>query len=110
MSIRFIENVGGAAGDAATELGHASRTYAAGNVIPVISTPSMGGLKYYDRVNSRVRQIVATGHAPDELHGVDADRDRGASRGPHDAAEPRGGYRGHAAGGDRARVIPISWS
>lgn len=57
MSARFIEAVGSAAGDAATELSRL-KDYAAGNVYPIVFDAVDGGLKFYDRVNSKVRQIV----------------------------------------------------
>lgn len=60
MATKYIENVGSAAGDAATELARL-KAETAGNVIPLIGDAVDGFLKYYDRVNSRVRQFLTTG-------------------------------------------------
>jgi hypothetical protein len=57
MAIKYIENVGSAAGDAASELSRL-KGLSGGNVIPVIFDAVDGALKFYDRVNSVVQQVL----------------------------------------------------
>lgn len=63
MATKYLENVGGAAGEAATELARLKGETAA-NVVPVIGDAIDGVLKYYDRVNSVVRQVGGLNPAP----------------------------------------------
>lgn len=63
MATRFVENVGATAGDAATELSRL-KDYAGSNVCPVVVDAVDGVLKYWDRVNSKVQQVVTPTATP----------------------------------------------
>lgn len=63
MATKYIEAVGTVAGDAATELARL-KVESAGNVFPIIFDAVDGALKYYDRVNAVVRQVVPVGSKP----------------------------------------------
>jgi hypothetical protein len=65
MATKYIENIGAAAaGNAATALANQLKDDSAANVVPFVCDAIDGTLKYYDRVNSKVRQIVAAGAMP----------------------------------------------
>lgn len=64
MATKYIEAVGATAGDAATRLSGVLKGDAAGNVYPVVFDAVDGVLKYYDRVNSVVRQLAPFNPAP----------------------------------------------
>ncbi len=64
MATKYIENIGAAAGDAATALGNQLKADAAGNVVPFVCDAVDGDLKWYDRVNSIVRQVAALNPQP----------------------------------------------
>ncbi len=56
MATKYIENIGTVAGDAATALSGVLKNDTAGNVVPFVCDAVDGIVKYYDRVNSIVRQ------------------------------------------------------
>lgn len=57
MATKFLENVGGAAGDAVNVLTQLKGD-TGGNALPIVGDAIDGVIKYYDRVNSVVRQLV----------------------------------------------------
>ncbi len=64
MATKYIENIGATAGDAATALGNQLKSDTAGNVVPFVCDAVDGVVKYYDRVNSIVKQLLSTGMPP----------------------------------------------
>lgn len=62
MATRYVEAVGAAAGDAATELSRL-KSEGAGNVYPLVFDAVDGILKYYNRVSSAVVQVIGAGVA-----------------------------------------------
>lgn len=58
MATKYIENIGGVAGDAASALTNVLKVDAAGNVVPFVCDAVDGMVKYYDRVNSKVAQVA----------------------------------------------------
>lgn len=62
MAARFIESFGAAAGDAATELGRLKAETT--GPIPMVYDAIDGLIKYYDRLNAKVRQSLTTGMTP----------------------------------------------
>lgn len=59
MATKYLEAVGAVAGDCVTELTRLKGD-TAGNVYPILFDAVDGSLKWYDRVNSVVRQLLGT--------------------------------------------------
>ena len=68
MAVQFLQGFGASAGDAATKLSNLKTDSV--NVGPIVYDNVDGIIKYYDRVNSVVRQLAALNPAPVTITGA----------------------------------------